>query len=158
MDKIMEINIVEVKVEDRDFIFLCTFLDYDLSHQAESESTEERNLYSSYNIPYENQKVYIAYDADFPVGCASFKKYEENSAEIKRVFVRKEYRSKQIAYRLMDRIKAEAKNQGIQKLLLETDTNFEQAIKFYEKYGFIRVEQFPPYVGMESSVCMEMII
>ncbi|MHC5227367.1 GNAT family N-acetyltransferase [Enterococcus sp. LJL99] len=158
MDNISAINIVEVTVADKDFVLLCNLLDYDLNHQAENENIEERDVYSSYNIPRENQKVYIAYEDGYPIGCASFKKYEETCAEIKRVFVRKEYRSKQIAVKLMNRIKEEAQKQGIQKLLLETDNSFKQAIKFYEKYGFTKVENFPPYVGMESSVCMGMRI
>ncbi|WP_442911416.1 GNAT family N-acetyltransferase [Lachnoclostridium sp. An169] len=36
----------------------------------------------------------VAYDGNIPVGCASFKRYDEECAEVKRVFVKQAYRKK----------------------------------------------------------------
>ncbi|MGG5341426.1 GNAT family N-acetyltransferase [Enterococcus sp. AZ192] len=148
-----EIKIVKTNSEDEHFLYLCRLLDEDLDHQSYNEKDKE--AYSLFNEPLKNQLVFIAYDQEHPIGCASLKRFDQDHAEVKRVFVKNEYRSKKISWQLIDILADEAKKQGFQRLILETDIYFFGAIKFYEKYGFTRIPNFPPYEEMETSICME---
>lgn len=45
--------------------------------------------------------VILILDSNDAVGCASYRKLDENSVEFKRVYVKPEYRKKGIAYKLI---------------------------------------------------------
>ncbi len=47
-------------------------------------------------------------------------RYEEDTAEVKRVFVKDECRGKKVATQLMERLEARAKEQGYKQLVLST--------------------------------------
>lgn len=76
-----------------DFIALCRELDAFLNECAGGE--ENRAEYVPYNRLDDIHDVVIAYDGDIPVGCAAFKKYDGECAEVKRVFVKQEYRNRE---------------------------------------------------------------
>ena len=82
-----------------DFIELCQDLDSFLNKLVGGE--ENRAEYIPYNQLDDIHNVIVAYDDDIPVGCASFKKYDDKCAEVKRVFVREKYRGKGISNKLM---------------------------------------------------------
>ena len=93
-----------------DFILLCHKLDEFLSQIVGGE--ENRIEYVRYNKSDDTYEVIVVYDNDIPVGCVSFKKYSDECAEIKRVFIRKEYRGRGISNKLMELIETNAKNKG----------------------------------------------
>ena len=80
--------------QNKDFIVLCHELDKYLNELAGGE--ENRAGYIQYNKLDDIHDVVIAYDNDIPVGSASFKKYDNENAEVKRVFIKKEYRGQGI--------------------------------------------------------------
>jgi len=41
---------------------------------------------------------------------------------------------------------------------LETGINQPEAMSLYEKSGFKRIPNYPPYVGVESSFCFEKVL
>ena len=86
--------------DNSDFIELCCCLDKFLNELVGGE--ENRTEYISYNQLDDIHNVIIAYDAAIPVGSASFKKYDNECAEVKRIFVKKEYRGKGISDKLME--------------------------------------------------------
>lgn len=77
---------------NQDFILLCHLLDDYLNDIVGGE--ENRKQYLPYNTLEDIHDVVLAYQDDYPIGCASFKFYENGVAEVKRVYVRKEYRGK----------------------------------------------------------------
>ena len=81
-----------------DFMELCHELDDFLNELVGGE--ENRAEYILYNQLDDIHNVVVTYD-DIPVGSASFKKYDDECAEVKRVFVKEEYRCKGIANKLM---------------------------------------------------------
>ncbi len=85
---------------DQDFIKLCRLLDDYLNEIVGGEGN--RKQYFQYNTLEDIHDVVIAYDSDNnPVGCAGFKFYETDTAEVKRVFIKKEYRGYGISKKLM---------------------------------------------------------
>ncbi len=85
---------------NHDFIELCHGLDSFLNELVGGE--ENRAEYIPYNPLDDIHDVIVAYDDDIPVGSASFKKYDDESAEVKRVFIKQAYRGKGISNKLME--------------------------------------------------------
>lgn len=89
---------------------------------------DNRAEYILYNQLDNIHDVIVAYDNDIPIGCASFKKYDDECTEVKRVFIRQEYRSRGISNKLMELIENAAKEQGRRYLILESGEHFVTAM------------------------------
>lgn len=138
---------------DRDFICLCHELDAFLNQLAGGE--ENRTQYIPYNGLGDIKDVIVAYDEDVPVGCVSFKKYDEKCAEVKRVFLKPEYRGKKLAVTLMNLLEKAARKKGYEFLILETIEELTAAMALYKKMGYKRIPNYGPYVDIPESVCMQ---
>jgi GNAT superfamily N-acetyltransferase len=64
-------------------------------------------------------------------------------AEVKRLWVRPDLRRAGVAARLMDEVEQRARVMGYAQLYLETGPAQPEAIAFYPKHDWIRVELFP---------------
>lgn len=139
-----------------DFIHLCKLLDDTLNVIAGGE--ENRKQYIQYNTLGSIHDVIIAYDNEIPVGCASYKFYETGVAEVKRVFVKDEYRGRGISKSMMILLENRGIEQGYKKFILETSNTFASAIGLYKSQGFYVIPNYGQYKEMEESICMEKIL
>ena len=98
-----------------------------------SGGEENRAEYIPYNQLDDIHNVIVAYDDDIPVGSASFKKYDGECAEVKRVFIKEEYRCKGIANKLMGLLENAAREQGYRYLILESSEPLVAAMALYRK-------------------------
>lgn len=62
--------------------------------------------------------------------------------EVKRLFVRPEYRGNGIASALVKRIIEDARNIGYKELYLDTLPELESAVKLYKSFGFEETGQY----------------
>ncbi len=138
------------------FIELCEMLDDNLNEIVGGE--KQREQYIQYNTLEDIDDVVLIYDDEVPVACASFKFYDEYTAEVKRVFVRKEYRGKGISKQLMSELEKRAKNKGFLKLILETGAPLIEAMALYKKMNYKVIENFGQYKDMQDSICMQKYI
>lgn len=141
---------------DPDFISLCRQLDQFLNELAGGE--ENRAEYIPYNALDDIRHSFLAYQDGIAVGCASFKEFEPGVAEVKRVFVKPEYRGDKIAGRLLTELEKEAGRQGYHTLVLETGDALVSAAKLYKRIGFCPIDNYGPYINMPKSVCMKKAI
>lgn len=148
----MHIDIREVSFEHTDFFLLCGELDDFLNQAIGGE--EKREKYRKFNHADTMDFVVVAYDNKRPVGCGALRKYSEEEAEIKRVFVREEYRGKNIGGLLLECLIKQAEKTGFQRLLLETGAFLEASVRLYQRYGFERIENYGAYKDMPESLCM----
>lgn len=116
---------------------------------------DNRAEYILYNQLDNIHDVIVAYDNDIPIGCASFKKYDDECTEVKRVFIRQEYRSRGISNKLMELIENAAKEQGRRYLILESGEHFVTAMALYRKIGYKVITNYGQYKDMPDSVCMK---
>ena len=100
----------------------------------------------------------VAYDGDMPVGCASFRAYEGDVAEIKRVYVRPAHRGKRIGRELMGQIESRAKDKGYRKVILETGRQFAAAVGLYESLGYKVIANYGEYAARDASCCFEKML
>jgi len=138
---------------NKDFIALCHELDKFLNELVGGE--ENRAKYIQYNKLDNIHDVVIAYDNYTPVGIASFKKYDDENAEVKRVFVIKEYRGKGISNELMKMLEQRAREKGFIYFILESGELLVSAMALYRKIGYKVIPNYGQYVDMKESVCMK---
>lgn len=137
---------------DPGFILLCSLLDAYLNALAGGE--ENRLEYVPLNKLDHIHDAFVLYDGVLPVGCASFKHYAEGTAEVKRVFVREEYRGRGLSRQLMQAVEEKARQRGYHRLILETGKPMVSALKLYTNMGYRVIPNYGPYVGRIESVCM----
>ncbi|MGO4818633.1 GNAT family N-acetyltransferase [Flavobacterium sp. W22_SRS_FP1] len=146
-----QIRIVKSTSENKDFIALVASLD-----QSLWESYPELKVdYWGNNIMEMNPNVVIIYLNDVAVACACFKKYNINTIEIKRMFVSAEFRGKGLAQKMLRELESWAKEVGFSFSILETLYKQNAAIAMYQKLGYVVIENYAPYIGRESSICMK---
>lgn len=135
-----------------DFIKLCYALDSFLNEIVGGE--ENRAEYIPYNKLDDIHDVIVVYNAEEPIGCAAFKKYDDMHAEVKRVFIKKEYRGRGISRGLMEQLEKAAKKKGYKYFILESGEPLVAAMALYRKIGYVVIPNYGQYKDMPDSICM----
>ena len=141
---------------NKDFIHLCHELDDFLNDLVGGEAN--RAAYIPYNRLDDIHDVIIAYDGNVPIGCASFKRYDNDSAEVKRVFIKPAYRGRGISKALMDLLEKTARQQGYHSFVLESGEPLVAAMALYRKIGYQVIPNYGQYRDMHDSICMRKIL
>lgn len=137
---------------NQDFVALCHELDAYLNRIVGGE--ENRAQYIPYNSLDDIHDAFVAYDEDKSVGCAAFKRYDDKTAEVKRVFICEEYRGRGISKKLMGLLEQTVREQGYSSLILESGEILTEAMALYRKIGYEVIPNYGPYMDMTESVCM----
>jgi GNAT superfamily N-acetyltransferase len=87
------------------------------------------------------------------VGCGAFRPFDAHTMEIKRLFVRPDFRGRGIARAILAALEAEGRQRGYTRSILETSVRQPEAIALYCACGYTEIEAFGPYVGNALSVC-----
>jgi GNAT superfamily N-acetyltransferase len=96
----------------------------------------------------------VAYRSETPIGCGAVRRIEEQTGELKRMYVCVEERSRGVGRAMLDALEVEARKLGISKLFLETGIRNPEAIALYKRAGFSHIPPFGEYIGSPVSVCM----
>ncbi len=78
------------------------------------------------------------------VGVRSIGELAHRDGEVKRLWVRPDQRRLGVASALMDEALGGARRRGFERLYLETGNRQPEAVAFYERTQWRRVEDFPP--------------
>ena len=71
-----------------------------------------------------------------PAGCIGLRKLDDHRCEMKRLYVRPEYRKNQLGDLLVQRILQDARDRGYKEMLLDTLPQLDSAIRLYQRHGF----------------------
>lgn len=77
------------------------------------------------------------------VGCAGFRQNNQRTAEIKRMYVKPEYRRQGIGRALLQAVISEATKLGYSKIRLDTAIFAKEAQKLYRSFGFQEIVPYP---------------
>ena len=77
-------------------------------------------------------------------GCVALRRIASDAGEIKRLYVRPDYRGEGLGRMLVEEIIGEAFATGYDRLCLDTLPSMRSAIKLYESYGFTAVAPYLP--------------
>lgn len=98
----------------------------------------------------------VAYDAaGLAVGCGGLRQLDDESAEIKRMFVTPDARGTGVSIAILGALEDKARSRGWNTLRLETGTAQPDAIRFYEREGYTLIPNFGAYAGAAESLCYE---
>ena len=136
---------------DKDFQFLVTRLD----HELWNELNEDMMTYDQYNKVPDIKTALLIYVNNEPAACGCFKKFDEETVEIKRMFVQKAYRGIGLSKKILQELEQWAIEDHYRHAILETSVHFKTARRLYETSGYAIIPNYPPYVGLPDSVCMK---
>jgi GNAT superfamily N-acetyltransferase len=115
---------------------------------------ESRHGLSVEKLLTEGVAFFVLRDAGQPAGCGGIKLFP-GFGELKRMYVRPEFRGRGFGQLLLDRLADHALTHDITTLRLETGIHQQAAIRLYEHAGFRRIPPFPPYTADPLSLCFE---
>ncbi|MBL7923068.1 MAG: GNAT family N-acetyltransferase [Bacteroidia bacterium] len=136
---------------DTDFRALVQALDTDLQER----NGEEQAFYAQYNGLEKIKQVVLACVEGEAVACGAFKPYEAGTVEIKRMFVKKDFRRRGLAGKVLGELEAWAAEEGYTSAVLETGKKQPEAIALYLRCGYRIIPNYGQYEGVENSVCMK---
>jgi putative acetyltransferase len=134
---------------DPDFRLLVGELDADLRLR----NGEVMDIYDQHNIIEQIDTVVVAYVDNIPAGCGCFKKFSANAVEIKRMFVRHNFRGKGISAVILKALEEWALEIGFNFTVLETGSRQIEALGLYQKMGYENIPKYEPYVDLPDSIC-----
>lgn len=145
------LKIIRTDSENTDFQALVRLLDEDLAIR----DGDLHGFYAQFNKIDAIKNVVVAYRNETAVGCGAFKKFDDESVEIKRMFVRPENRGKGIAGEVLAELETWAGELDFIFAVLETGKKQPEAVRLYEKSGYRLIPNYGQYEGLENSVCLK---
>jgi GNAT superfamily N-acetyltransferase len=100
----------------------------------------------------------VGYEDGEPVACGGVCRYDERTAEIRRMYIVPVARGRGLSRRLLSGLEDEARSLGYAVVRLETGDRQPEAIGLYEAAGFLPLERYGPYVGDVRSRCFEKLL
>jgi len=117
-----------------------------------------RHGYSVEKLIQQGVVFFVTRQDGVPAGCGGVQFYGSDYAEIKRMFVRPQFRGLGLARLMLRHLEGYALQQGIHVLRLETGIHQKDAIRLYEKSGFQNILPFGEYVDDPLSRFFEKMI
>jgi putative acetyltransferase len=106
---------------------------------------ESRHGYPVEKLINEDVPFFIIRHNGTPVGCGGVKLFGTDYAEIKRMYIRPQFRGLGFAKLMLDHLADYARSRGIAILRLETGIAQREAIGLYERAGFQLIAPFGEY-------------
>ena len=84
----------------------------------------------------------LVYDNELPVACAAYRKIGEDICELKRMYIKPDYRRKGIGQEIVNILCTRSKLNGYRIMRLDTLDIMTPAIKLYSNNGFYKIEAY----------------
>ena len=145
------LKIIRTDSENTDFQALVRLLDEDLAIR----DGDLHGYYAQFNKIDAIKNAVVAYDDKTAVGCGAFKRFDDESVEIKRMYVSPENRGRGVAVEILKELETWAAELNFKRAVLETGKKQPEAVRLYEKSGYELFPNYGQYEGLENSVCMK---
>ncbi|MDQ1094864.1 MULTISPECIES: GNAT family N-acetyltransferase [Chryseobacterium] len=139
---------------DSDFKDLVQLLDADLAIR----NGDDHAFFSQFNKIDMIRNCIVMYVDQVPAACGAFKRWDDTTVEIKRMYTHPDFRKRGLATMIVGELEIWGKELNYTKAVLETSLEQNQAISVYEKSGYRKIPNYGQYIGIESSVCYEKLL
>jgi ribosomal protein S18 acetylase RimI-like enzyme len=129
----------ETEIARQLFLEYARSLNFDLCFQDFDKELE--SLPGKYTPP--SGRLILCYADDSLVGCIALRKIDDEVCEMKRLYVKPEYRGLNLGLKLVKHLFDEARDIGYKKMRLDTLPVMDRAISLYKQQGFYEIE---PYI------------
>ncbi|MGO3886942.1 MAG: GNAT family N-acetyltransferase [Mycetocola sp.] len=92
------------------------------------------------------------------VACGGLRPLGDGDIELKRMFVDPASRGSGVATLVLRALEREAIAEGATRMLLEAGDLQPEAIRFYTREGYTRIDRFGAYIDDPHSVCFERVL
>ena len=106
---------------------------------------QSRHGYSVDKLVSEAVAFFLIRDDGVPAGCGGIKLFGSEYGELKRMYVRPQFRGLGLGKSMLEHLAAYAREHGVRRLRLETGIHQVEAIGLYERMGFERIGPFGEY-------------
>lgn len=147
----MQIKIVEAYRDLKDLSALfqeyAASLGVDLNYQ--NFSAELSDLPGKYAKP--DGRLFLVLVDGAPAGCVAMRRLDASRAEMKRLFIRPDYRGLHLGRMLVEQIIQDAVSIGYHSLVLDTLSTMDRAKSLYHSLGFVEIA--PYYASPIAGTC-----
>jgi len=148
MVEIDNVALKYVSVADSSVAGLIAELD---KYQIDLYGLENCNLETPGSLMKNQALMLGAFIEDRLVGIGAIK-FVANYAEVKRMFIKNEFRRRGLGSKILNKLEEYAKANNIENIYLETGRLHAEAISLYKKMGYHRVDQFGEYKPNPTSM------
>ena len=114
-------------------------------HLATLYPRESRHGYSVEKLIAQGVAFFLVRDNGTPVGCGGIQLFGTDYGELKRMYVRPQFRGLGFAKLMLDHFSDYARSRSVRLLRLETGIHQHAAIGLYERAGFQSIPPFGDY-------------
>lgn len=144
-------DILRTDTSNIHFNTLVALLDADLAKRDGKDNA----FYVQYNGIDQLKHCIVYFKDKEAVGCGAIKPFDDNGMEIKRMYVTPGMRGKGIASIILSELEKWTKELGYHYCVLETGLRQPEAIALYTKNNYKITANYPPYEGIDNSVCFK---
>jgi GNAT superfamily N-acetyltransferase len=106
---------------------------------------ESRHGYSVEKLIQQGVAFFVIRESGTPAGCGGIQLFGSEYGELKRMYVRPQFRGLGLGRLTLDHLAEYARGRGVRMLRLETGIHQHAAIRLYEAYGFQSIPPFGEY-------------
>ena len=146
---------ISIAVEDPDQPGIRAMLEAGDAYYASLYPAESNHMVDVDGLRRPEVVFLVAREEGRVLGCGAIVRSEDDSAEIKRMFVAPTARGRGLGKQLLQKLEAVAIEHGAQVLRLETGVKQPEALSLYRSAGFVEIGPFGSYKPDPLSVFME---
>lgn len=109
--------------------------------------------YAAVNDPKNMACIIVAYEGKTPIGCGCWKAVDEETAEVKRIYVEPQYRRRGVATAIIELLENHICASGYTKALLETARTTGDSHALYLSLGYREIPYYGSPAGAENCRC-----
>lgn len=147
----------ELFLEYLEWLYTIVFEEYGVSIEAKAVLESDMANLQSFDPP--DGRLLLATEGSRLAGIGCLRRIRDDTGEIKRMYVRPEFRGKGIGRALLEELLAQAQVAGYKKVYLDSGHFMKAAHSLYRSAGFHEIEPYPeseiPVRFQATSIFME---